>query len=245
MLSAISYAFREQETPAAARSVAAAGLTHIELWRGHPGGLAECAGPEAPETVAARLKADLAGAGVAVSAYCVGGITDESPAQIERWGRIALGLGTDILTGCLLRPERAAEINGILSAIGVRYAIENHKGIHFEGLAPYQALFAGDRYPQLGINVDTGHFILAEVDPAQAVARMGARVFHVHLKDVPKPGDKRYHHSCPIGHGRLDVPAVLEALAGIGYAGPISIEYEDQDPLPALKSSLQYLRGRL
>lgn len=242
-MTAISYAFRDRGTLAAIDAMAEIGFENVELWRGHSDGVAEALTKENVTEAARSLKREIKARGLRVSSYCIGGVTDESPKQLRTWGQFALELGTNILTGCLLRPGRAAEIDAVFRPLGILYGMENHKGIHFEGIEPYEEIFAGDRYPSLGINVDTGHFVLAGVDVPEALRRLAGRIVHVHLKDVPSPGNHRYEHSCPLGEGRLDVPLVVRTLQEVGYSGPVSIEYEDQNPEKALRESLVFLTG--
>jgi inosose dehydratase len=103
----------------------------------------------------------------------------------------------------------------------------------------------------LNLCLDTGHLAYAGVDPAGAIRSYADRLAHVHFKDIfadvhaaviaerigfwdalAKP------IFCPVGHGVVDIRAVLQALAEIGYDGYATIE---QDRVPGAGSPLDDL----
>src|SRR6202020_3638722 len=84
----------------------------------------------------------------------------------------------------------------------------------------------------IGLCLDTGHLLLGRGDPVAAVTAWGERINHVHLKDARRGVIERIvaeaapvreiwarRAFCPLGEGDIDIPAVLDALAGIGYGG--------------------------
>lgn len=94
----------------------------------------------------------------------------------------------------------------------------------------------------IGLTLDTGHLLLAGADPVEAVARWGARINHLHVKDVSLSTLQRVISGggqmvdvwrsgafTALGKGDIDVPAVLFALDAIDYSGWIVVE---QDVLP-------------
>jgi inosose dehydratase len=114
--------------------------------------------------------------------------------------------------------------------------------------------------PDMGILLDTGHLAAAGGDSVGVVKKHGSRIVHVHLKDFHKspewnPGkpDWRESHFAPLGQGNagLDISAVLQALADVGYDGWISVELDPQRPLMAkgirpfemMRQSREYLRS--
>jgi inosose dehydratase len=95
---------------------------------------------------------------------------------------------------------------------------------------------------EIGICLDTGHYLAAGGDPVAAVARWAGRINQVHVKDArldrmaelirsDEPADAVWSRGvfCPIGEGDLDVRGVLDALRAAGYRGWIVVE---QDSLP-------------
>ncbi len=95
---------------------------------------------------------------------------------------------------------------------------------------------------EIGICLDTGHYLAAGGDPVAAVTRWAGRINQVHVKDArldriaevvrgDEPADAVWGRGvfCPLGEGDLDVSGVLAALRAIGYRGWIVVE---QDSLP-------------
>jgi sugar phosphate isomerase/epimerase len=82
-----------------------------------------------------------------------------------------------------------------------------------------------DRLPEnIGVVCDTSHITASGSTPPEFLARFGARTQHVHLRDA-EPG--YIHHS--IGRGTIDFADLVDALAGIGYTGDLSLELETRD----------------
>jgi inosose dehydratase len=92
----------------------------------------------------------------------------------------------------------------------------------------------------LGVCLDVGHYIVGGGDPVAAVEQFGARVRHVHLKDVDPtvlgrlrageladfPAAIRARLFTELGAGILDLPAVLAPLARLDYAGWLMVEQD-------------------
>ena len=120
---------------------------------------------------------------------------------------------------------------------GVRIGFENgHEGSAEEIMA---ALAAGGDW--LGANLDTGNLAAQGGDPVYAVRRLGPRINHVHLKDVPAIGA---HDCVALGTGIVDVAGVLRELKASGYDGWLSVEIEtgDHDPTEEIIASAETVR---
>ena len=78
---------------------------------------------------------------------------------------------------------------------------------------------------EIGLCLDTGHFLAAGGDPVAAATRWAGRINQVHVKDarldriaevvrLDEPADAVWSRGvfCPIGEGDLDVAGVLDAL---------------------------------
>lgn len=111
----------------------------------------------------------------------------------------------------------------------------------------------------VGLCVDTGHSAYAGIDPIGLLRRYGARVGHMHLKNI----DPTVHAACiadgtgffdaiargifcPLGKGVVDFVAVRDALAAIGYRGMAVVEQDvdptgDASPLDNARESFGYL----
>jgi inosose dehydratase len=83
----------------------------------------------------------------------------------------------------------------------------------------------------VGVNLDTGNSWLGGGDPHEFVKTFGARIKHVHWKDMsaewePKRGTI---FGCgmgtiPLGDGVVGVRQIVEALMEIGFDGPTTLE---------------------
>lgn len=86
----------------------------------------------------------------------------------------------------------------------------------------------------LFVNFDPANMILYGTgQPLEALRLLGQRVRSVHCKDAnwsDQPG-VTWGQEMPLGAGQVDMPAYLETLQEIGYAGPLTIEREiPQEP---------------
>ncbi len=130
------------------------------------------------------------------------------------------------------------------AALGVRFALEVHPTeIAFDLASAERALEAVGNHPAFGFNYDPSHFGYQGVDYVEFIYRLGARIFHVHMKDVgwsatPTAagvfggnlnfGDRRrYWDFRSLGRGNIDFEEIIRALNRINYQGPLSVEWED------------------
>ena len=129
---------------------------------------------------------------------------------------------------------------------GVRFALEVHPTeIAFDLVTARRALAAVDDHPAFGFNFDPSHFAYQGADYLAFLDALGGRVLHCHVKDVwwaPAPaasgvfgghldfGDpRRYWDFRSPGRGRVDFEGVVRGLNRAGYAGPLSVEWEDPE----------------
>ena len=139
--------------------------------------------------------------------------------------------------------ERWGPIVDVFDAEGVRFALEVHPTeIAYDFATTHRALDAIGRRPGFGLNVDPSHFEHQFLDTAAFVDEFAEHVVHVHVKDAKRTLDGRssilgghlefgtrgrgWDFVSP-GHGDVDFGALLRALNRAGYAGPLSIEWED------------------
>uniref|UniRef100_UPI0015F1225F sugar phosphate isomerase/epimerase family protein n=1 Tax=Pseudonocardia pini TaxID=2758030 RepID=UPI0015F1225F len=111
------------------------------------------------------------------------------------------------------------------------------------------ALAVLDAVPGLGLSLDASHLVVTTHDLADAVARLGARVTNVAVKDGSgTPEDFVFG---VLGTGDVDFAALLAGLAEQGFTGPVTVEHESHqfgDTRPAaqvLTESLAYVRSVL
>jgi sugar phosphate isomerase/epimerase len=221
-----SFSLRHYTLEAALDVVQALGLAHVELipttkllffrFGEHLPVSADSAAIERARTLCAAR-------GIGISAHGVNEVPDLAAA--ERLFAFAELARIRVLT--------IAPSAGVLGELGPlfaqhperRLAIHNH-GPHlpWETVAEIEQALAM-RHPSLGACVDTGHFIRSGIDPVEAILRFGARVHAVHLKDYASEG--ALAEGCLLGRGRLDLAATFRALREVGFAGALSLEYEE------------------
>jgi sugar phosphate isomerase/epimerase len=127
---------------------------------------------------------------------------------------------------------------------GIRFALEVHPTeIAFDLPTAARALDALDHHPAFGFNYDPSHLAYQGVDCVDFILRFGDRIQHVHMKDVwwsevptasgvfgghlPFGHRDRHWDFRSIGRGRVPFEDIVRALNRIGYAGPLSVEWED------------------
>ena len=145
--------------------------------------------------------------------------------------------------------------------LGVRFALEVHPTeIAYDIYTARRALEAIDYHPAFGFNFDPSHLVWQGVDPVKFLKAFPDRIYHCHIKDAAVTldgesgilsshlnfGDARrgWDFRSP-GHGDVDFEAITRELNRIGYAGPLSIEWEDcgMDREYGAKDALQFTRS--
>ena len=125
----------------------------------------------------------------------------------------------------------------------MRFAHEVHPSeIAYDFWTAHRALDAVGHRPAFGLNFDPSHFVWQDLDPVAFLGEFRDRIYHVDCKEARKRLDGRNGRlgsHLPWGDprrgwdfvsaGRGDVPweDVFRMLNSIGYAGPISVEWED------------------
>jgi sugar phosphate isomerase/epimerase len=126
---------------------------------------------------------------------------------------------------------------------GVRFALEVHPTeIAYDLYTAKYTLEALGGRRGFGFNFDPSHLHWQMIDPPTFLREFPDRIFHVHMKDAAVQLDGRagilgshlgfghpdrgWDFRSP-GRGGIDFEEVIRALNGIGYAGPLSVEWED------------------
>ena len=130
--------------------------------------------------------------------------------------------------------------------LGIELLIETH-GVVTDSVDSMAALLdALGSEDTVGICLDTGNSWLGGAEPIDYVNTFGARIKHVHWKDMGQEWHERRGevYGCgmatiPLGDGVVDVPAVVQALQNIGFDEPTTLEVAGIDNV---KLSLQRLR---
>jgi sugar phosphate isomerase/epimerase len=131
----------------------------------------------------------------------------------------------------------------VFDAEGVRFGLEVHPTeIAYDFVTTRRALDAIGRREGFGINFDPSHLAHQFLDSAAFIEEFADRIYHVHVKDSKLrldgrrgilgshlnfgEGGRGWDFVSP-GRGDVDFESMIRALNGIGYAGPLSVEWED------------------
>jgi len=139
---------------------------------------------------------------------------------------------------------RLDEVAAHMRRRGVRMGFHHHMGTVVQTEDEIDRLMAMTS-DDVGLLLDTGHLVFAGGDPAGVARRHGARIVHVHCKDVRARvladvlRDDRSFLRAVLdgvftvpGDGAVDFTAVLRELARHDYSGWLVVEAE-QDPAKA------------
>jgi sugar phosphate isomerase/epimerase len=156
--------------------------------------------------------------------------------------------------------ERWNPIVDVFDGAGVRFGLEVHPTeIAYDFVTTRKTLDAIGNREGFGINLDPSHFAHQFLDAAQFALEFADRIYHVHVKDSKRRLDGRrsilashlnfgeeqrgWDFVSP-GHGDVDFDAFVRALNRIGYAGPLSIEWEDSgmDREFGAREALEFVR---
>ena len=131
----------------------------------------------------------------------------------------------------------------VFDECGVKFALEVHPTeIAYDVPTAHNALEAIGHRKAFGFNFDPSHFEWQGVDPVAFLEEFPDRIYHVHAKDCAvtlngkssilgshlnfgQPGRAWDFRS--LGHGDVNFENIIRTLNQIGYAGPLSVEWED------------------
>lgn len=144
----------------------------------------------------------------------------------------------------------------------VYFGLEVHPTeIAFDIVTAHRALEAVNMHPRFGFNYDPSHLGYQGVDYVRFIREFGERIHHAHVKDAwwgrgegsvgvfggnTDFGDaRRYWDFRSPGRGDVDFEEVIVALNDVGYAGPLSVEWEDgrMDRIHGATEACQFVRG--
>lgn len=237
--SAVEAYFRPPETfemrfDALLAEVREMGFTAVDIWMAHLNPAWATPG----QMSAARRCLERQG----LRPVSVAGYFGSTLQEFEAVCRLATGLGAPILGG--VAPVLGRESEGVIAllrAYKLVLAIENQ----YHGSARQLLAEIGNGPAELvGACVDTGSFATHGCDAAEAIEGLGARVLHVHFRDVVPTGSDK---SVRFGQGCVPLTRCVAALRRAGYAGAISVEHEpeDHDPREDCHASLALLASWL
>jgi len=211
--------------------LAPAKLDGLELWYPH------ISPTKVTPALASAIRQRLAARGM-VCAACAGSVSNplKDPDGCEELFQVARLLKAPVIAGHMGKGGNA-ELSALCAGYGVYLAYEN--GEERSAAEILTAIEGGDEW--IGVNLDTGNLAAQGGDPVRAIRELGARIRHVHFKDVPAVGA---HECVALGSGIVDVRGVIRELKRASYDGWLSIEIEtsDHDPTAEIMASAATLR---
>ena len=157
--------------------------------------------------------------------------------------------------------DRWNPILDVFDEVGVRFAHEVHPSeIAYDYWTTVRALEAVDHREAFGLNWDPSHFVWQDLDPVGFLWDFRDRIYHVDCKDakrqvgngrngrlsshLPWADPRRGWDFISTGHGDTRWEDIFRMLNHIGYAGPISVEWEDagMDRLDGAPEALGFIR---
>jgi len=157
--------------------------------------------------------------------------------------------------------ENARRVAAACRDLGLRCVFHHHAGTYIETPAEVERLLNEVDAADLGLCLDTGHYVYGGGDPGEALRHLGRRVEYLHLKDLrAKVLEKaradrvgflegvRRGVFCELGAGTVNFAAVHAELERLGYEGWAVVE-QDVDlndpacppPLESARKSRQHL----
>jgi len=165
------------------------------------------------------------------------GLTD------EQWNSLGSGLN---------------ELATALKPVGVKLVFHNHVGTYVETEEETCRLLDVTDASLVGWCLDCGHLTYGGGDTLRMLKKYGGRVGYVHIKDVDGEILQRalqerwsFHRAlkafifAKLGHGIVNIPAVIRALTDSGYDGWVVVEQDTTpgDPTRVAGENRRYLEG--
>jgi inosose dehydratase len=171
-------------------------------------------------------------------------------------GGLKLQLIDERPAGRAVTADDCARLGGLLTEIGRRAAdvgvqvvYHPHMGTIGERPENAERVLAASDPAVVKLLLDVAHYTQGGGDPAAAIHRHHARLGLLHIKDVaPIPAVPGYRF-VELGRGRVDLPAVFDALRDVRYDGWAIVELDDvtrpgRSPAEAAADNKRYLQSR-
>lgn len=238
-LSVATISLRDLSIPAAAAALKQLEIPYVSIYRTHAP--FETGTPEACRNAADLFRQ----AGLRVATTSVVNLTGDETAMRRAFENVRAS-GIDMMT-CRPTTEALPLLGKYVAEFGIRLAIHNHGPEDKLYPSPYEALKAVEALDsRIGLCLDVGHTMRANVDPAEAIRRCAHRLYDLHLKDsVAPPGAEDI--PVEVGRGKMNISAILAATIEVKYQGVVAFEYErlGVNPTIGLAESVGFARGVL
>lgn len=156
---------------------------------------------------------------------------------------------------CVRLGKLLTELGKRMSDTGVKLGYHNHMNTISERPENLQRVMDASDPRYVGLLLDTAHYVAGGGDLAEAIVHYRDRLLFMHLKDVvdiplDTPGAKYPFKFVELGHGRVNLPAVMDALRKIRFDGWAIVELDrvpdkSRTPKECAAISKEYLQNQL
>ena len=123
------------------------------------------------------------------------------------------------------------ELGKAVTDMGLTPVLHQHTGTCVESRDETYAVMESVDTKAMKFGPDIGQLQKGGSDPVKVVKDFLPLVQHMHLKDYV--GGPEYLGYCPLGKGRVDIPAILAMMDGRATAGLVMVELDSPPPQPA------------
>jgi len=122
------------------------------------------------------------------------------------------------------------ELGKAVTDLGLTPVLHQHTGTCVESRDETYAVMEAVDTKVMKFGPDIGQLQKGGSDPVKVVKDFLPLVQHMHLKDYA--GGPNYLGYCPLGQGKVDIPAILEMMEGRKTNGLIMVELDSPPPQP-------------
>jgi len=123
------------------------------------------------------------------------------------------------------------ELGKAVTDMGLTPVLHQHTGTCVESRDETYAVMESVDTKAMKFGPDIGQLQKGGSDPVKVVKDFLPLVQHMHLKDYA--GGPEYLGYCPLGQGKVDIPAILAMMNGRKTAGLVMVELDSPPPQPA------------
>jgi inosose dehydratase len=129
------------------------------------------------------------------------------------------------------------ELGKAVTDLGLTAVLHQHTGTCVETRDETYAVMEAVDTRVMKFGPDIGQLQKGGSDPVQVVKDFLPLVQHMHMKDYS--GGKEYLGYCPLGQGKVNVPAILSMMEGRKTAGLVMVELDSPppQPMPAIETA--------
>jgi inosose dehydratase len=122
------------------------------------------------------------------------------------------------------------ELGKAVTDMGLTPVLHQHTGTCVETREETYAVLEAMDTRVMKFGPDIGQLQKGGSDPVKVVKDFLPLVQHMHLKDYS--GGTEYLGYCPLGRGKVDIPAILRIMDGRSTAGLVMVELDSPPPQP-------------